>query len=105
MFNKLKQFKDLRSRAKDLQSSLANESAEGSAAWGKIKVTIDGNQKIQTVTIDPSLMSDKSAVENGIKDAVNDAVTKIQRVIATKMKDLGGTDLAQDVQELLGKKE
>jgi len=33
MFNKLKQVKDLRSRAKDLQSTLSGESAEGSAGW------------------------------------------------------------------------
>lgn len=104
MFNKLKQFKDLRSKAKELQDQLSKENAEGSAAWGKVKVVIDGTQKIQSVTIDPSLLSDKTAVENGVRDAVNDATQKIQRTVAMKMRDLGGPDLANEMQELLGKK-
>lgn len=104
MFNKLKQFKDLRSRAKDLQTNLEKESVEGSAQWGKIKVTMDGTQKIKHVSIDPSALSDKASLEAGIKDAVNDAVGKIQRVVAGKMKDLGGDDLARDMQDLIGKK-
>lgn len=104
MFNKLKQFKDLRSKAKELQDQLSKETAEGSAAWGKIKVVIDGTQKVQSVSIDPSILSDKSAVENGVKDAINDAAQKIQRIVALKMRDLGGPDLANEMQELLGKK-
>ena len=104
MFNKLKQFKDIRSRAKDLQSSLGQETAEGTGAWGKVKLTMDGNQKVTAVTIDPSLLSDAKVVENGVKDAVNDAVGKIQRKIAAKMKDLGGSDLARDMQDLMGNK-
>lgn len=103
MFNKLKQFKDLRSKAKELQDQLSKESAEGSASWGKVKVVIDGTQKVQSVSIDPSLLSDKTAVENGVRDAINDATQKIQRAVAMKMKDLGGPDLAQEMQELLGK--
>ena len=104
MFNKLKQFKDIRSRAKTLQDELSKFTSEGSAAWGKIKIVMDGTQKIQSVSIDPSLLADAKAVESGVKEAANDAAAKIQRVIATKMRDLGGDDLAKDMQGLLGKK-
>jgi DNA-binding YbaB/EbfC family protein len=103
MFSKLKQFKDVRSRAKDLQSKLGQETAEGTAAWGKIKVVMDGNQKVKTFSIDQSLMNDKKALEEGCRDAVNDAVGKIQKIMAAKMKDLGGDDLAQDFQQLMKK--
>jgi DNA-binding protein YbaB len=103
MFNKLKQFKDIRSRAKDIQNALAHESTEGTAQWGKIKVVMDGNQKVKTVSVDPSLMNDRKAVEEGMRDAVNDAVVKIQKIMAAKMKELGGDDLAQDVQQLMKK--
>lgn len=104
MFNKLKQFKDLRTRAKELQDQLSQESAEGSASWGKVKVVMDGTQKVKSVSIDPSLLTDVHAIEEGVKDACNDATGKIQRAIAMKMKDLGGGDLANEMQELLGKK-
>jgi len=101
MFNKLKQFKDIRSRAKVLQDALSKEHVEGSASWGKVKITMDGNMSVKTVEIDPSLLSDKHSCESGIRDAVNDAIGKMQKLMATKMKDLGGTELAQDVQNLM----
>jgi hypothetical protein len=89
MFNKIKNVQNLRSQAKQLQELLANESAEGTAGWGKVKVTINGNQEIQTVSIDPELMNDKSKLEGLIKEAVNDAIKKIQRAAAMKMQQSG----------------
>jgi nucleoid-associated protein EbfC len=102
MFTKLKQFKDLRSKAKAIQDALAQESVEGSAAWGKLTVTMNGNQQVTAVHIDPSLLSDATTLGNQVKDAVNDAVQKVQKTMAAKLKDLGGDDLAKDMQELMG---
>ena len=103
MFTKLKQFKDIRSKAKTIQDALAQESVEGSAAWGKVAITMNGNQQVTNVTIDPSLLSDATALANHIKDAVNDAVQKVQKTMAAKLKDLGGDDLAKDMQDLMKK--
>lgn len=96
MFSKLKQFKDLKGRAKQIQDALSQESAEGTAGWGKVKVTINGNQKILSVSIDDSLMADRNKLQDLIMEATNDAITKIQRVMATKLKDIGGLDLAAE---------
>ncbi len=101
MFTKLKQFKDLRSKAKTIQDALAQESVEGSAAWGKLTITMNGNQQVTSVKIDPSLLTDANALSNHIKDAVNDAVQKVQRTMAAKLKDLGGDDLAKEVQDMM----
>ncbi|MFH1620943.1 MAG: YbaB/EbfC family nucleoid-associated protein [Patescibacteria group bacterium] len=103
MFNKLKQFKDLRDKAKNLQTNLAQEKAEGTAGWGKVKVTMDGNQRVATVTIDPDVMNDKNKLEEMIKEATNDAIGKIQKILSGKLKDLGGLDLAKDLQDMMGK--
>lgn len=103
MFNKLKQFKDLRDKAKTIQNALATEHAEGTAGWGKVKVEIDGNQKVLSVTIDPGAMNDKTKLEEMVRDATNDAMQKIQKVMASKLKDIGGLDLAQDIQNVMGK--
>jgi len=102
MFNKLKQFKDIRDKAKVIQAALASEKAEGQAGWGKVKVEVDGNQHAVSVTIDPSAMEDKAKLEGMIKDAFNDAMQKIQKVMATKLKDIGGLDLAKDMQDMMG---
>ena len=101
MFNKLKQFKDIRDRAKSIQSSLSKEHAEGSAGWGKVKVTVDGNQRVTSVVIDPSL--ETKDIPGLVKDAANDAMEKIQKILASKMKDLGGLDLAQEMQQMMKK--
>ncbi|MBU0540568.1 YbaB/EbfC family nucleoid-associated protein [Patescibacteria group bacterium] len=103
MFSKLKQFKNLRDKAKTIQSALAEEKAEGSAAWGKVKISFDGNQKILAVAIDNELMQDKTKLEGYIKEAANDGLDKIQKILAGKMKDLGGLDLAQEMQGLMKK--
>lgn len=90
MFNKLKQFKDLRNQAKTIQNTLSGEKVEGTAAWGKVKIVMDGNQSVQSVAIDPSLLTEKTKLEEAVKEAVNDAVKKSQRVMAEKVKGMGG---------------
>ncbi|MBN1585038.1 YbaB/EbfC family nucleoid-associated protein [Candidatus Uhrbacteria bacterium] len=91
MFNKLKQYKDLRDKAKSLQSVLAAETFEGTGAWGKVKITVDGNQKVQKVEIDPGLLSpsEKTRLEDGVKDALADATKKAQKTIVEKMRESG----------------
>lgn len=101
MFSKLKQIRDLQSKAKVIQSALAQETAEGSSGWGKVKVTVDGNQSVQSVSIDPSLAGDTKRLEDLVKEAMNDAMGKIRKVMASKLKDLGGLDIAKDVQDMI----
>ena len=103
MFSKLKQFKDVRAKAKTLQAALESEHAEGLAGWGKVKITFNGNQHATKVEIDPSVLGDKTRAEDFVKEAINDGMGKIQKLMATKLKDMGGLDLAKDVQSLMGK--
>ena len=102
MFNKLKQFKDIKDKAKMLQGMLANERATGAGGWGKVKITFDGNQHATEVLIDPSLLNDKANLEKAVKEAINDGVTNIQKILTSKMKDMGGLDLAKDIQDMMG---
>lgn len=103
MFNKLKQFTDLRSRAKQVQNALEKETVTGEAAWGKVKITLNGNQRATNVSIADDVMSDKAKLEVAIKDGINNAMEKMQKVMASKMKDIGGLDLAKDIQDMMGK--
>jgi hypothetical protein len=103
MFNKLKQFKDIKDKAKQIQQVLGKETAEGSAGWGKVRVKVDGNQQFLDVSIDPSVMDDRAKLEGMIKEACNDAIKKIQQVMATKLKDVGGLDLANELGDMMKK--
>lgn len=93
MFAKLKQFKDMRSKAKNLQNLLADEKVEASAAWGKIKMTMNGNQQVETVVIDPELLTNKEKLESAVKEVTNEAIKKTQRVMAEKMRKEGGLNV------------
>lgn len=88
MFQKLKQYKDLRDQSKKMKSTLEKETVHADAAGGKIGVVMDGNQKILSIDIDASLLSpdNKATIEKGIKDAIEEAMKKLQRMMLEKMK-------------------
>lgn len=92
MFNKLKQFKDIRDKAKELQNTLGQESVTTTAAGGSISLTMNGNLELTNVVIEDSLLSPdkKSKLTEGIKDAHKDGMKKMQRIMAMKMKEMGG---------------
>ncbi len=94
MFNKLKQIRDLRSSAKQMQAQLAEIMVVGTARNG-IMVTVDGTQTVQGVQIVDGL--DKAAIETGVKDAFNDASKKLQKELAVKMRDMGGLDAFKEM--------
>lgn len=91
MFNKLKQFKHLRDQAKELQGVLGQESVTVQTAGNKIVLTMNGNLVVTGLAIDPELLApDKQTkLQDGVKEAFNDAVKKIQRIMAMKMKEMG----------------
>ncbi len=93
MFSKLKQFKDLRDQAKKIQDALKDVTVEGTAAWGKIKVAMNGNQEVTSVSIDQELMADKAKLEAAVKEAYNDTVKKAQRAMAEQMRKTGNLNL------------
>jgi len=90
MLSKLKQFKDLRSQAKTLQSQLADESV--TINKNGIVLTMNGNLELSAVAIDDDLLtpSKKDKLQNLIKEAHADALKKMQRTMAMKMKEMGG---------------
>lgn len=95
MFSKLKQYKDLRSQAKSLQNTLAEETVYADKAGGKVQVIMDGNQHVNGVTIDPDMLKPerKTEVEKAVQEAINDAVKKSQMAMAKKAREMGHLNL------------
>ncbi len=95
MFEKLKQYKDLRSTAKTIQSKLKDITVHASADGGKVQVVMDGNQQVLGVEIDPdSLRTEKrEELQKHIADAVNDAVKKSQMEMAKSLKNEPGFNI------------
>ena len=92
MFSKLKQFKDLRDQGKKLQGGLTGANVTPRALGNKVVLIMDGNLRITGLTIDPEALNPdkKVALENAIKDAHDEALKKMQRIIAGKMQEMGG---------------
>lgn len=92
MFNKLKQFKELKDQAKALQETLANEKVTISEAHDKVVLTMDGNLTLLDLTIDDSMLTadKKQELTQAIKDAHKKALKKIQTAMALKMREMGG---------------
>lgn len=88
MFEKLKQYKDLRSQAKQMQNKLSQEVVHAQALSGKLQITMDGNQKVLGVNVDEELLSidKKKRLEDGIKDLFDNAHNELQKVMMAKMK-------------------
>jgi len=86
MFNKLKQFKDLRDKAKTMQSALAEETIDQER--NGIKISLNGNLEITSVKLNSEL--NQSEQENSLKSCLNEAIKKAQKIMAKKMQDMGG---------------
>lgn len=86
MFNKLKHLKDLRSQAKTLQGALSGESV--TVEKGGIKIVMNGNMEITSLTINDDLAKD--SLEGMLADLTNEAIKKTQRLMAQKMQEMGG---------------
>ena len=82
----------MRQQAKTMQDMLSKETVTVNAAGNKVVLTMDGNLSITGLAIDDELMSPdkKEKLQDGIKEAHKDATKKIQRIMAMKMKEMGG---------------
>lgn len=90
MFNKLKQFQNLRTQAKKLQDTLSQESVTATA--GDVQITMNGNLKITNLDIKPDSLSPNNAekIKKWFMDAHQEALEKMQKIMAYKMKEMGG---------------
>jgi DNA-binding protein YbaB len=86
MFSKLKHLKDLRNQAKTMQNALAEEKV--TVENKGVTITINGNMEVLSFTINEELGKEK--LESAAKDAVNESIKKVQKVMATKMREMGG---------------
>lgn len=95
MFDKIKQLKELRDQAKQMKDMLGKESVVGEGGGGMVQIAMDGNQEVLSTSVDPSLLQpeSKEKLEQYIREATNDAIKKVQRVMAQKMQSMPGFNL------------
>ncbi len=78
---------------KKIQSALSKEIIETEAGGGAVKVRINGEQKIQKISLDEELIRDVelAKIEKWLESAVTQAITRSQQLAAEKMKSVAGS--------------
>lgn len=80
-FRQMRELKRMRDEAMKLQKQLAQ--IQVTESKGNVEVTMTGDMKVVSVTIDEE-------TNNDIKDAVNKAISEAQKKSAQKMQEMGG---------------
>lgn len=75
-------------KAQQLKKALESEELVGEAAEGMVKVTLNGKLEMQSIEIDPSLLTpeNKEKIEGAIQEAFQEASGKLQQVMIQKMQ-------------------
>lgn len=100
MFQKLKQFKELRDQGKQMKELLDAVVVVGGSSRNRVMVTINGSHEILGVQIEEGMA--KADVEAGVKDAFNDANKKLQTELMKKMQEMGGIGGLADMMKGMG---
>ncbi len=88
IFDKLKDVNEMRKQAKAMEALLAQEQITGQSAGGKIKITIDGNQTVLSVEVDPAVAGDKGEVARNIRAALEDLFKRHKKVLQSKFGNI-----------------
>jgi len=74
------------------QQELSKTTIEASSGGGAVKVTINGQQKIQSVKISPEVVNpeDVELLEDLVLTAVSEAIAKSQELAAERLSGLTG---------------
>jgi DNA-binding YbaB/EbfC family protein len=88
----LRQAQDLQAKLLKAQQELADMTTEVSSGGGAIKIVIDGQQRIRSVSISPEVINaeDVEMLEDLVMTAVNEAIQKSQELAASHLSGLTG---------------
>ena len=70
--------KDLQSKAKEMEEKSKNVTMTAKAGGGMVEVTANGANEIIDITIDDSLLDDKSSLQILLMSAVNDVLKMVE---------------------------
>ena len=70
--------KDIQSKAQEMEEQSKNITMTAKAGGGMVKVTANGANEIIDITIDDSLLDDKSSMQILLMSAVNDVLKMVE---------------------------
>ncbi len=90
--NLMAQVAKMQEELERVQEELAQEEIEGSAGGGMVKVVVNGQQEILSITLDPEVVDpeDVEMLQDLIMAAIQDAVSKSKALAEERMEGLTG---------------
>jgi DNA-binding YbaB/EbfC family protein len=88
--NVLRQAQELQAKLAKAQQELGDMTLEVSSGGGAVKIIIDGQQKIHSVTISPEVLTagDTEMLQDLVMTAVNEAIKKSQELASSHLGSL-----------------
>ncbi|MDQ3018474.1 MAG: YbaB/EbfC family nucleoid-associated protein [bacterium] len=90
LFDKIKDINEMRKQAKQIELMLANEEVVGKSPGEKIKITVDGNQKVKSVEVSDSIVGDRGEIARNIREAIEDLNSKHKKMLQSKFGSMMG---------------
>lgn len=90
LFDKIKDINEMRKQAKQIELMLGTEEVTGKSSGEKIKITIDGNQKVKSVEVSDSIVGDRGEIARNIREALEDVNSKHKKMLQSKFGNMMG---------------
>jgi nucleoid-associated protein EbfC len=85
----MKQVQQMQTRMAKVQAELEHEQVEASAGGGAVKVVVNGQQKLLSITIEPDVASDDvEMLQDLVVAAVNDGMDRSRELAAERMQSV-----------------
>ena len=88
----MRQAQELQAKLAKAQQELAQATVEASSGGGAVKVTVNGQQEVQSVKISPEAINPEDAelLEDLVLAAVNEAMVKSKELAAERLGKITG---------------
>ena len=92
MSGMMKKVQKLQTEMKKMQEELKKKTIDVSAGGGAVKIVMNGEKQVQSLTIDPSAVDpeDVEMLQDLISAAFNEALKKVDDMMASEMGKLTG---------------
>ena len=87
------QLKKMQKEVARIQEELSRESFVATSGGGTVRVSVNGNQEVVEITIDPAALNPEDAeiLQDMLVVAINEAMDQSRQAYASKMGDLGAS--------------
>jgi len=92
VFGNAKKLWELKQKAGKIQKALKEKLIVSEQGEGQVKVTFNGEQKLQNIEIADELLAPERKEEllRLLKNGISDAVSRAQQIAANEMKEIAG---------------